>query len=139
MIALRFRTFLNYFLALIVLFFILYRSLYVAPNLLESGASLVLYPVIKMQHIVVKPLQKFFKKRKKMDALYQQIVLLQEHNDTLVAENIELNALLTYKENTLELINFRERYGVCDGHLAQVIMKQFSDYEQSFLVDCGAL
>lgn len=138
MIVLR-RTFLGYFLVLIVLFFVVHRLLYVSSNVVDRGASLLLYPVVKLQHVIVSPLQKFFKKRKKNSLLQDKIAFLQEQNENLLAENIELQALHEYFEKTKELIKFREKYAVQDTSLAHIIMKQFSEYEQSFLVDCGSM
>lgn len=138
MIVLR-RTFLSYILVLILLFFVAHRLFYVSSNYLEIGASFLLYPVIKIQHIIVLPLQKYFKKRKKNNRLQERIAFLKEQNANLLAENIKLNTIHENLEKTEELIRFREKYALKDASLAQIIMKQFSECEHSFLVDCGSM
>lgn len=137
MIALR-RTFLGYILALIVLFFVLHRLLSLTPSYLEVSASVLLYPIIKMQNALITPLQKYLKKRKKNDQLQAHITFLQEYNANLLAENIALHSLHEHAEKIQELVKFREKYTVQNAYLTQVVMKQFSEHEHSFLVDNGS-
>jgi rod shape-determining protein MreC len=137
-IALR-RTFLGYILALILLFFVLHRIVSLTSGYLEAGASLFVYPIIKMQNAIVVPVQKYFKKRKKNDQLQARIALLQEQHANLLAENIALHSLHEYAGKIQELVKFREKYVAENAYLAQIIMKQFSEHEHSFLVDNGSM
>lgn len=139
MVVLRLRTLLGSLIVLILAFFIINRFLYSALGFVETGASLVLYPLVKTQHVVATQLQKMLTKRKKNSELKMLIFDLQEKNSTLLAENVALQATAEYHEATQELIKFKAQYTVeSPAILTQIIMKQFSDHEHFFLVDCGS-
>lgn len=138
MVALRFRTFILCALVSIMLFFLGNRFLYSAFHVIQSGASLIVYPVVKLQHILLTTMQKIVVSRQKKIDLKSKILELRTANEQLVAENIDLKASQEYFEATRELIDFKRQYGVEHALLAQVIMKQFSAYGHFFLVDCGS-
>ncbi len=139
MVAFRLKTLFNYFIVVIVAFFVVHLSLYYGVHAFETTASMVLYPFIKAQHTFVEPIRKLLKKREKNKTLREQMLYLQERNAMLMAKNIELNGVNEYTDAIVEILNFKKKYATSEACLAQIIMKQFTSYEQSFLVDCGSL
>ena len=48
-----------------------------------------------------------------------------------------LHALLHYDHDIKELADFKKRYEESHGHIAQILMKHFSDQSHFFLIDIG--
>ena len=121
-----------------LLFFMAHRFFFFAPGMLEQGASLIMYPFLRLQNMIVKPLQRFFADRHSMAQLEKMVVDLRIEKEELLAQVVALHSTHLYEEKTKELIDFSARYAANSLYCAQIIMKQFSDYEHSFLIDYGA-
>jgi len=120
-----------------LVFFMAHRLLFFKPGILEQGASLIVYPFLKMQYLIVRPMQRFFAHRYSLAQLEAMVAALHAEKKELLAENIALHSSLWYGEQTKELIDFSARYGdtlPC----AQIIMKHISPHEHSFLIDYGS-
>ncbi len=138
MFAVRVRSFLYYLILLSSIAAVSYRLLYVPTNYLQQGVSLILYPFIKLQQVVCQPIVSYVKKKKEMDLIQKQSTVLKEENEQLRSENIALQATLHYYNHAQEVINFKSKYTVQYARFAQIIMKHFSAYEHSYLIDCGS-
>jgi rod shape-determining protein MreC len=122
-----------------LLFFMAHRFFFFAPGILEQGASLIMYPFLRLQNMIVKPVQCFLTDRHSIAQLEKTVVRLRAEKKDLLAEVIALHSTIWYQENIKELIDFSARYTADSLPCAQIIMKQFSDYEHSFLIDYGSV
>lgn len=69
--------------------------------------------------------------------LADRIAILEAERQTLLSENIELNGLLSFAQETQELREFKKNYDCESALVAQVLSKHFSDQSHYFLVDGG--
>lgn len=139
MVAYKSRTFLLSILLIIVLFFAIHKCIFRVSGVVESVASTLVYPVLKVQNSIASTVKKISTMYTKKRALHDQIKFLKEQNESLIAENITILSSQLFFDNTKELVRFKERYDVSKASLAHIIMKQFTSYEHSFLVDCGTV
>jgi rod shape-determining protein MreC len=139
MIAVRVKIVLCTVIFITVYFFMGYQAVYKKSGNAETVASLLMYPFLKFQQIVVSNIDRCKNFWSSNDLLQEKIAALQEQNNVLQAEIIQTYACNNYNENTHELIDFKKRYEAEKSLLTQVILKQFSDKEHSLLVDCGSL
>lgn len=138
MFAMRIRSFLYYVALSSALTFISYRLLYVPTNYIQTTVSIFLYPFIKLQQVVIDPFSAYFKNKREIAVLQEQVISLQQAHEQLTAENIALQATAHYYEQIQELVTFKNKYNVQSMRMAQIIMKQFSPTEHSYLIDCGS-
>lgn len=115
-----------------------YQILFVKTNTLEEYASYIAYPILSVQHCVVQPFKTYFEQRKTTAALQEELAKAQQERDKLLAQNIELSALIDYAQETQELLDFKKRYDFTHCTLAQVLAKNFSEQSHFFLVDKGS-
>jgi len=120
-------------------FFMEHRFLFFKPGILEQIASVIVYPFVRLQKIMVKPLHNFFAHRNSIAQLQHTIAELRTQKKELLAELIAAHSELWYQEQTKELIDFSSRYNLDGLPCAQIIMKQFSPHEHSFLIDFGSV
>lgn len=104
----------------------------------NSVASVCMYPVVLVQHSVVGPVKTFFKKRQERSVLERSLQNLRKKYYDLVENNIHLESLLSYHEQTTELIDFKSRYDSEKMITAQVLLKHMDDVAQFFLLGKGA-
>ena len=123
------------FLSLSMLFFVM-QYFSVQLSIVERVVGAVLFPVVKLQNIIVQPVQAYFKNKINLDFLSLQVEQLQGQNQNLLEENIKLKASLDYMSATNELDKFRKRYSdyVCTG---QIILRQISEQGQYIFIDQG--
>ena len=115
-----------------------YRFVLVSPSyLLEHVSSCVLYPVLVVQHKLVDPVKIWVQKKYTMRELHEKLHVLQKEKEQLLAENITLHTSLSYLRATHELREFKQRYDYDNAHIAQILVRHFSDQDHFFLIDKG--
>ncbi len=117
--------------------FLAHRSLFFYPGALEESFSYIAYPMLVLQHHLVTPLKSYFEKKKNIADLESHLAALQEERDVILAQNIELQGIISFAQDTQEVVEFKKRYDVCDATLAQVLVKNFSEQSHFFLLDKG--
>jgi rod shape-determining protein MreC len=73
-----------------------------------------------------------------MRDLSDKIQCLQKERDKLFGENITLQAMRYYSDETAELRNFNKRYLLQKGRIVQVLARHFSSNNQFFLMNAGS-
>ena len=123
----------------IVLFFtVTKRSIYFPHRIINSTASYLIYPVLVMQHKIVTPVKQWFEKKRTIHELNVCIALLRAERENLLAKNIELSAMLAYRNDIQELLDFKQQYDEKFSCLTQILVKNFSEQAHFFLVDGGS-
>lgn len=115
----------------------LYWVLFFSPGSLEKLSSYIVYPLLIFQKNIVKPVHVFFERQKTVEELMQALKISQIECNTLLARSIELESMRLYHEQIKELVEYKQRYEVESAHLAQIILRQFSDQAQFILIDRG--
>lgn len=116
----------------------LYRSCMNAGGIIERYGSVIVYPLLVVQHKIVTPLKSYFQNRNTITELEQQLVDLQEQHHLVLAQNIELQGMISYAQDTQELIEFKKQYDFSQAVLGQVLVKNFSEQAHFFLIDKGS-
>ncbi len=91
-----------------------------------------------MQHHIATPIKEYFAKKKSVSELQEQLAQLQAERDTILAQNIELHGIISFAQDTQELVEFKQRYNFTQALLAQVLVKNFSPQSHFFLIDKGS-
>jgi len=86
----------------------------------------------------VSPLKDYFANRKTISLLQEQLVQAQAERDNVLAQNIELHGMISFAQDTHELVQFKQRYNFSQALLAQVLVKNFSEQSHFFLIDKGS-
>lgn len=123
---------------LIISFFLIRHCVRPGISAVATISSSALYPLLRIQQLVVMPIAHHFEQRKTMHELYEQVEKLHLLNEALCAENIQLKATQVYAHETRELRSFNDRYALHAGHIAQVLVRHFSPNNHFFLVDAGS-
>lgn len=120
-----------------LLLFVAHRALFFTSGAIERYSSYLMYPILVVQNSVVTPIKSFFHTRKSVSELEIQLKDLQQERDTILAQNIELSGMISFAQDTQELVEFKERYECQNASLAQVLVKNFSEQAHYFLIDKG--
>lgn len=115
-----------------------YRSCMNPGGIIERYGSVIVYPVLVVQHKIVTPLKGYFQNRKTVAELEQQLAQLQEQHHLVLAQNIELQGMISYAQDTQELVEFKKQYDFSQAVLGQVLVKNFSEQAHFFLIDKGS-
>lgn len=115
-----------------------YKIFFVKADIIEQYSSYIAYPVLKLQQSIMHPIKSYFERKTSIADLHDEISQLKQDRDTLLAQNIELNALIDYAQQTQELTDFKKQYSSEHCTLAQVLAKNFSEQSHFFLVDKGS-
>lgn len=115
-----------------------YRSCMSSGGIIERYGSVVVYPMLVVQHKIVTPLKEYFNHRKTLDQLEQQLAQLQEQHAIVLAQNIELQGMISYAQDIQELVDFKKQYDFSQAVLGQVLVKNFSEQAHFFLLDKGS-
>lgn len=107
-------------------------------GLLDTVSSYVMYPVLVVQNSIVSPIKFYFQKRQTLKECYDLITRLQSERNDLLAQNIQLNAMISYENEIQELVAFKKQYQDAQGVVSQVLVKNFSEQSHYFLIDKGA-
>lgn len=121
----------------IISFFIFWHCL-LAIAAIETFSSCMLYPLLRIQQIVIEPIRIWIGRSRTIGELEQALQEIQKKHDELFAENVVLKATHHYAYETNELRNFNKKYLLGNGKLAQVLARHFSPKSQFFFVDAGA-
>lgn len=111
----------------------------VGGSCIETVSSCCLYPLLRIQQLVVEPISRWRGNSVSLQKLEQSLDDLRIERDALFAENIALKAMHHYAVETRELSDFNKRYLLHRGHTAQVLARHFSPNNQFFLVDAGSV
>lgn len=106
--------------------------------MLENISSYIMYPLLLAQNKLVTPIKLYFEKQRTQQELEQLVRSLQSERDTVLAENIQLQAMLSYAEETKELAHFKKQFNDPNSLVVQVLVKHFSDQSHYFLIDKGS-
>ena len=118
--------------------FVLHRALFFSPSAFERYSSYVAYPALVLQHYIATPIKSYFEKRATAAELEQQLALMQQERDDAIAKNIELNGMISFAQDTQEIVDFKKQYDFSQALLAQVLVKNFSEQSHFFLLDKGS-
>lgn len=121
-----------------VIAFLTHRVLFFSPGAFEYYSSYLMYPILVVQKSVVVPVKSFFQKRKSVSDLETQLHDLQKEREVILAQNIELQGMISFAQDTKELMDFKERYECDNAALAQILVKNFSEQAHYFLIDKGS-
>ncbi len=123
----------------IISFFLVHHCVRVGVSAVEVVSSSVLYPLLRVQRAIIMPIAQGFNRRTTISELENKVAFLCAENEKLVAENIALQSLHSYAQETAQLRDFNKRYRLQEGCVGQVLVRHFSSTNQFFLVDAGTL
>lgn len=120
-----------------MVFFLLHHLFSLSPFVLMNHLSAVIaYPVLRLQKVIIKPVENWYEQRSTVQELHTLIDALRIEQHALLAENIRLQSTLAYHKDIDELVQFNKRYAT-QGHVAQILLKHLSSREHFFLVEGG--
>lgn len=125
-------------LCFIVMFFIFRYCALVDGSIIRSFSSCVIYPFLRIQQVVIEPIKLWLDRRVQVRDLFDKIQCLQKERDKLFEENIALQAMRYYSDETFELRDFNKRYLLQKGRIVQVLARHFSSNNQFFLMNAGS-
>ncbi len=111
----------------------------VAPYVMQTFASYLIYPLLCIQHTYIEPLKELCAHKRDEHALQECVTRLQADKDALTAQLIAMQATATYNDDMQEISAFKKRYECAHALQAQIIARHASPQEHSMLVDAGAL
>lgn len=114
------------------------RYFFAGLGVIDTLSSYVMYPVLVVQNSIVSPIKFYFQKRQTLHECYALITRLQNERNDLLAQNVQLNAMISYENEIQELVDFKKQYQQAQGVVAQVLVKNFSEQSHYFLIDKGA-
>lgn len=117
--------------------FLAHRVFFFTPSFFEYYSSSLIYPFLVAQRSVAEPVKNYFKSRKSLQELEQALVRAQQECDSAVAKAIELTSLISFAQDTHEIIEFKKRYDFSNALLAHVLLKNFTSQCHFFLLDKG--
>jgi cell shape-determining protein MreC len=126
------------FSSLAITVFIAHRAFFFCPGVLEHYSSYLVYPALVVQNRIATPIKEYFSKKKSIAELQEQLAKVQSERDTILAQNIELQGIISFAQETKELIEFKQRYNFTQALLVQVLVKNFSEQSHFFLIDKGS-
>lgn len=114
------------------------RIFFFKSGFLETTASYLTYPVIKLASTASYPVRRFFKKRRSYKKLLEHYTKVLQERNKLLQETIELKATLHYDKTSKDLREFRRRYKLKQAILATVLVKTLIPQEHSMIIDRGS-
>jgi len=108
-----------------------------SPLFFGNCCSYVTYPFLKMYNAVQSPIIRWRENRQTNALLKSSIEHLVAERDYLLSENIALQSLKGFSEDSQEAREFKQRYAAENGVVAQIIAKSFSPKGHFFLIDAG--
>ena len=122
----------------IISFFVFRHCARASISVMETVSSSLLYPLLRVQQLVIVPIAEWVHHRATIEELHMHCERLQKLNEKLLAENIALQSVLAYNDETIELHNFNKRYALSNCCVAQVLARHFSPTNQFFLLNAGS-
>ncbi|MBI2774728.1 rod shape-determining protein MreC [Candidatus Dependentiae bacterium] len=108
-------------------------------QVMDSVSSVLVYPFLKIQSLIVAPFRSLSQKRWAIHELHTQVDELQQERETLISKLVQLEGALRFANDTKPLAEFMEQYAMQDAQVAHVIMSHISDQEHYVLVDAGSV
>ena len=108
------------------------------PHFFEHLTSYIMYPVLVVQHKIVTPIKHYFERNRSRKEMEELLQALQHEREELLAQNVQLNAMVSHYEQTKELVEFKKQFESVEARLSQVLVKHFSDQTHYFLIDKGS-
>jgi rod shape-determining protein MreC len=122
----------------LVLLFLVGLYSYTTQDLtLHRVISHMTYPLIKLQQILVMPIDNIIKAYKSGTEREKQIQFLQQRIIDMQAENIELATIKNMMEKTTELREFAQQYMHTEAQITRVLMRQLTEQTQFLMIDAG--
>src|SRR5436190_3872295 len=123
----------------ITIIFLISRQLFlIKESAFGAVSSCFLYPVLRIQQLVIEPIKQNLQQRKTMHELQHSYDILRQQYEDVVAENIALQAMRFYTHEIQELSDFKKRYYPQHVRIAPVIVRHLSAQKQFFLVNVGS-
>lgn len=110
----------------------------VGVSMAETISSSMLYPLLRVQHLIVEPIVSWMGRSVSIRELEATIEHMRKEREILCAENIALKALQLYAHETSELRAFNQKYALHNGCMVQILARHFSTSTQFFLVNAGS-
>jgi rod shape-determining protein MreC len=130
-------TYVGVILFIIILFFICRQFFSIGTSAVGTISSYLLYPVLRVQHSCVEPMNQWFKNRATITELTTILATIMQERDDLFAENVALKGAKQYVNGIKELSHFNTRYSGENGIIAHILAKHFSNNSHFFFVDAG--
>jgi rod shape-determining protein MreC len=123
----------------IVLFSLaVHRGILVAqPSMWERVSSYITYPFMRISSGIVIPIQQWLYERAVARELLERHKQLREEYADLRSTYIRCRAVEDIQEDTQDLAAYNET-AEHKGHIAQIMMRHFSDQAHYYLVDAGS-
>jgi len=131
--------FIFFFLALVLFFFIGRQLVISTSDLAGYYVSYLVYPVLLVQNKIVDPIKAYFRQRKTLQGLKEELDVLRVQKEELQADVIALKSEAQYYKDIDELLAFKKRYLSEVAYLGQILFRQFSCQAHFFLVNRGHL
>jgi rod shape-determining protein MreC len=122
----------------ICMMFVCMNKMLLLTSYVDTLVATSLYPLLKIQAVVVYPFHSVKKYCTDYNALCRSFDIVSQQKEALLARTIELQSSLRFIQETKELVDFQRRYKDFDSTLAQVMVKNLSEHTQFFLVDKGS-
>lgn len=108
------------------------------PRFFERSLSYITYPILCCYRIVLSQFRYIQAKsiaRKELEILVNEY---REKHEQVTAQLVAAQAVLGCLQDIQEIVDFKKRYFTEYAVCAQVLMRHFSNSEQSFILDAGA-
>ncbi len=120
-----------------ILFVALNRMLGLSERRIESVASYVTYPLLRLQNFIVRSFSPSSAEHKRgMVNLLSDFEKLTNERDALLNELISLKALRRYAEDTKDMRDYMKRYDTKSLVIAPILLRNFAG-DNFFLIDAG--
>jgi len=100
-------------------------------------SSLVVYPVLRIQHFMVDALGALQTYATSSSALTTKLSVVQQENDQLKADLIRLQGIVDYTQDVQEQVAFARQYEL-QGPIVQILMKQLTSQGHFCWIDRGS-
>jgi len=119
-----------------ILFVGLSRLLGLSDGGVESVASYVAYPFLRLQKMITQPYISWQKRRCITKNLLVELEGLMKERNSLVKELIALKGLQRYQAETQDMRDYLKRYDTSSSVVAPILLKNFSGGD-FYLIDAG--
>lgn len=100
-------------------------------------SSLVVYPVLRIQHYMVDSLGAWQAYMTSSSALAEHLAIVRQENEQLKADVIRLQGIVDYTQDVQEQVAFARQYAL-EGPISQILMKQLTSQGHFCWIDRGS-